>query len=156
MVLDKEEKVCYVLEFKRTFKRYGGAQEQTRQKAERQSGNLVRGLSKAPEDEWRVILIVVVRGMCSSVKEPVFNANMELMGVIESERNAIRKRHVWKLLEGQDRVLKSYYAQHKGFDRGGHGTQGQTGLRREHVGHEYICKRQKRKMDWLWRKTISH
>ena len=68
--------------------------------------------------------------------EKVFNMNMELLGVFESERNAIRKRHVWKLLEEQDRVLRSYYAQREGFDRGGHGAQGQTGLGREHVGHE--------------------
>ena len=47
----------------------------------------------------------------------------------------IRKRHVWKLLEEQDRVLRSYYAQREGFERGGQGTQGQTGLGREHVGH---------------------
>ena len=60
---------------------------------------------------------------------------MELMGVIESERNTIRNQHVWKLLEEQDRVLKSYYAQREGFDRGGQGTQGQTGFGRELVGH---------------------
>ena len=60
---------------------------------------------------------------------------MELLGVIESERIAIHNRHVWKLLEEQDRVLRSYYAQHEGFDRGGQGTQGQTGLGREHVGN---------------------
>ena len=74
-------------------------------------------------------------GMFGSVEEKVFNANMELMGVIERERNPIRKRHVWKLLEEQDRVLRSFYAQREGFDKGGHGTQGQTGLGREHVGH---------------------
>ena len=51
-----------------------------------------------------------VRGMYGSVEEKVFNANMELMGVIESKRNAIRKRHVWKLLEEQDRVFRSYNA----------------------------------------------
>ena len=60
---------------------------------------------------------------------------MELMGVVESERNAIRKRHVWKLLEEQDRVLRSYYAQRDGCDGGERGTQGQTRLGREHVGH---------------------
>ena len=62
------------------------------------------------------------------MEEKAFNANMELMGVVESERNAIRKRHVWKLLEEQDRVLE-------GFEKGGQGMQGQTGLGREHVGH---------------------
>ena len=64
-----------------------------------------------------------------------FNANMELLGVVESERKAIRKRHVWKLLEEQDRVLRSCYAQREGFEKGGQGMQGQTGLGREHVGH---------------------
>ena len=34
MVLDKEEKLCHVLEFKWTLERFGGAQEQARQKAE--------------------------------------------------------------------------------------------------------------------------
>ena len=136
MVLDKEEKVCYVLEFKRELERHGGAQEKARQRAEQQHGNLVRGLSKALEgSEWRVTLIVFVGELCGSVEEKAFNANMELLGVIESERNAIRKRHVWKLLEEQDRVLRRYYAQLEGFDRGGQGTQGQTGLGREHVGH---------------------
>ena len=59
--------------------------------------------------------------MCGSVEEKAFNANMELMGVVESERNAIRKRHVWKLLEEQERVLRSYYAQREGFEKGGQG-----------------------------------
>jgi hypothetical protein len=127
MVLDKEDKICYVIEFKRVFERYGGAQEKTRLRAERQHDNLVRGLTVALNDStWRVILVV---------EEKAFNANMELMGVVESERKAIRKRHVWKLLEEQDRVLRSYYAQREGFEKGGQGMQGQTGLGREHVGH---------------------
>ena len=53
MVLDKEEKVCYVLEFKCVLERQGGTQEQARQRAERQHENLVRGLSNALEGgEW--------------------------------------------------------------------------------------------------------
>ena len=134
------------MEFKRAFERYGGAQEKTRQKAERQHDNLVRGLNKAIEGgEWRAALVIFVGGMCGSVEEKVFNANMELLGVIESERHAIRKRHVWKLLEEQDRVLRSYYAQRDGFDKGGQGTQGQTGLGREHVGHGVYIKKKKEK-----------
>ena len=45
MVLDKEDKICYVIEFKRAFERYGGAKEKTRLKAERQHDSLVRGLT---------------------------------------------------------------------------------------------------------------
>ena len=94
MVRDKEEKVC----LKRAFEHYGGAQEQVRQKVERQNDNLVREWSKVRQGgEWRVTLVLFVGGMCGSVEENVINANMELMGVIESERNVIRKRHVWKL-----------------------------------------------------------
>jgi hypothetical protein len=80
-----------VLEFKRVLERSGGVQEKVRQRAEQQHGNLVRGLSKAIEEsEWRVTLIVFVGGMCGSVEEKAFNANMELMGVIESERTRLR------------------------------------------------------------------
>ena len=70
--------------------------------------------------------------MCGSVEEKVFNANMELIGVIESERNAIRKRH-YGMLEEQDRVKRSYYAQREGIDRGVMALRGRQG--REHVGH---------------------
>ena len=56
MVLDKEDKICYVIEFKRALERYGVAQEKTRQKAERQHDNLVQGLTVALNDStWRVI-----------------------------------------------------------------------------------------------------
>ena len=49
-------------------------------------------------------------------------------------------------------MLRSYYAQRDGFDKGGQGTQGQTGLGREHVGHGvYILKKNGKKMDWLCR-----
>jgi hypothetical protein len=49
--------------------------------------------------------------MCGVVEEKVFATNIELMVVVEVERNAIRKRHVWRLMEEQDRVWRSYYAQ---------------------------------------------
>ena len=56
MVIDKEDKVCYEIEFKRAFERYGGAQEKTRQKAERQHGNLIQGWTGALNDRtWRVM-----------------------------------------------------------------------------------------------------
>ena len=67
--------------------------------------------------------------------------------MIESERNAIRKRDVWKLLEEQDRVLRSYYAQREGFERGGQGTQGQTGLGRERRSRGIYVKDKKEK--WI-------
>ena len=87
MVLDKEEKVCYVLEFKRVLERYGGAQEQARQKAERQHDNSVWGLSKALDGgEWQVTL-KVGRGNVRFSGGKSFQCEH---GVIESERNASR------------------------------------------------------------------
>ena len=87
MVLDKEDKICYVIEFKWAFERYGGAQEKTRLRAERQHDNLVRGLTVALNDStWRVILVVFVGGMCGSVEEKAFNANMELMAWLKAKR----------------------------------------------------------------------
>ena len=73
-----------------------GAQEKAPQRAEQQHGNLVRGLSKTLEgSEWRVTLIAFV-GECAARwrRKLSVNTNMELLGVIESERNAMRKRHV--------------------------------------------------------------
>ena len=62
----------HVLEFKRALERFGSAQEQARQKAERQHDNLVRGLSKVLEGgEWRVTLVVFVGGVCGSVEQKV-------------------------------------------------------------------------------------
>ena len=79
MVIDKKEKVCYILEFKRVMERYGGEQEKTKRKAELQQNSLVRGIQKALEGgEWQVILKVFVGGMCGSV-EKVFMTNMELL-----------------------------------------------------------------------------
>ena len=44
--------------------------------------------------EWQVILIVFVGGMCGSMEEKAFMANMDLMGVVEGETDSIRKRHL--------------------------------------------------------------
>ena len=46
--------------------------------------------------------------MCGSVHTETFNKNMELLGVIESKWNEVRRQHVFKLMEEQDRVLRSY------------------------------------------------
>ena len=63
-------------------------------KAELQHNSLVRGLERALEGgEWQVVLVVCVGGMCGSVEEKAFMTNMELLGVVEGERDSIRKRH---------------------------------------------------------------
>jgi hypothetical protein len=61
-----------------------------------------------------------------------FNKNMKALGVLESKWDLIRQKLVRRLLEEQDKVLRSYFAQKGGArSQRGEGTQGQG---REHVG----------------------
>ena len=74
---------------------------------------------------------VFIGGTCGSVHVESFNKNMKALGVLESKWNLIRQKLARRLLEEQDKVLRSYFAQ-KGGTRGqrGEGTHGQG---REHV-----------------------
>ena len=54
------------------------------------------------------------------------------MGVIESEWNEVRRQHVFKLMEEQDRVLRNFFAQKKGGDTSGRPTGRGGGA--EHLG----------------------
>ena len=63
-------------------------------------------------------LIVFVDGTCGSVHAQTFNNNLKELGVVESKRNTIRKGLVHELLNAQDTVLCSYFAQRSG-ERGG-------------------------------------
>jgi hypothetical protein len=67
--------------------------------------------------------IVFVSGTCGSIHVELFNRNMKALGVLESKWDPIRKKLVSRLLEEQDKVLRSYFAQkggtrNKGGDRG--------------------------------------
>jgi hypothetical protein len=74
---------------------------------------------------------VFVGGTCGSVHVESFNKNMKALGVLESKMDPIRQKLVRRLLEEQDKVLRSYFAQ-KGGPRG---QKGKTihGKGREHV-----------------------
>jgi hypothetical protein len=54
--------------------------------------------------------IVFVGGTCGSVHVESFNKNMKALGVLESQWDPIRKKLVRRLLEEQDKVLRSYFA----------------------------------------------
>ena len=64
-----------------------------------------------------------VGGTCGSVHVESFNKNIKALGVLESKWNLIRQKLASRLLEEQDKVLLSYFAQ-KGGTRGqrGEGT----------------------------------
>ena len=51
---------------------------------------------------------------CASVHAQTFNNNLKELGVVESKRKAIRKGFVHELLNAQDTVLCSYFAQRSG------------------------------------------
>ena len=53
-------------------------------------------------------------GTCGSVYAQTFSNNLKELGVVESKRNTIRKGLVHELLNAQDTVLCSYFAQISG------------------------------------------
>jgi hypothetical protein len=100
--------------------------------AQAQYSSLLEGLRAVGQVKgWQTQQIVFVGGTCGSVHVESFNKNMKALGVLESKWNLIRQKLVSRLLEEQDKVLRSYFAQ-KGGTRGqrGEGTHGQG---REHV-----------------------
>ncbi len=80
---------------------------------------------------WRAQQIVFVGGACGSVHVESFNKNMKALEVLESKWDPIRQKLVRRLLEEQDKVLRSYFAQ-KCAARGQRG-EGTHGKGREHV-----------------------
>jgi len=71
--------------------------------------------------------ILFVGGTCGAVHVESFNTNMKALGVLESKWDPIRQKLVRRLLEEQDKVLRSYFAQKGGAGKGVHGKG------REHV-----------------------
>ena len=79
-----------------------------------------------------------VGGTCGSVDVESFNRNMKALGVLESKWDPIRKKLVRHLLEEQDKVLRSYFAQ-KG------GARSQEGKGIHGVGNMgHVCVKKKR------------
>ena len=137
MVVDKEKEICYVVEFKRKMDRWMGYREEATDRARNQCTSLMHGLKGA--SKWRVHLVIIVWAMYGSVHTKTFNENIKLLGVIESAWNEVRRQHVFKLMEEQDRVLKSFFAQQKGRDTRGRPTGRGGGA--EHLVHisEVMC-----------------
>ena len=101
--------------------------------AQEQNTSLLTGLQAVGQVKgWpKVQQIVFVGGTCGSVHVESFNKNMKALGVLESKWDLIRQKLVRRLLEEQDKVLRSYFAQ-KGGARSQRG-EGIQGKGREHV-----------------------
>ena len=97
----------------------------------------IRGLQAVGQVKtWKVKQIVFVGGTCGSIHVESFNGNMKALGVLESKWDPIRKKLVRRLLEEQDKVLRSYFVQ-TGGTRKGEDRSNCKG--REQVGH--VCVR---------------
>ena len=117
MAIDWNNKMVYVLEFKRTSDQRKDYREKGEARAKAQHDVLIR----SEGEKWKVKLIVFVGGTCGSVHVQSFNDNLKELGVVESKRGAIRKGLVHELLYAQDAVLCSYFAQREGATNGDEG-----------------------------------
>jgi hypothetical protein len=127
VAIEWTSKTVYVLEFKRTSDQRQDYREQGERRARLQHDVLVKSLdtvAKEAEGEsagWTVKLIIFVGGTCGSVHVQTFNSNLKELGVVESKRNTIRRGFVHELLNAQDTVLCSYFAQRMGTKNNGWG-----------------------------------
>ena len=55
-------------------------------------------------------------------RQKTFNENMKLLCVTESKWDEERQQHAFKLMEEQNRVLRSFFAEKKGGDKRGRPT----------------------------------
>jgi hypothetical protein len=109
------------IEFKRTQDARSNYVESATAVAQEQYKSLTGLQAVGQVKGWKVQQIVFVGGTCGSIHES-FNRNMKALGVLESKWDPIRKKLVRRLLEEQDKVLRSYFAQKKG-----RGARGRTG-----------------------------
>jgi hypothetical protein len=121
-------KTLYILEFKRTSDQRQDHREQGECRARDQHDVLVvkslETVATEAEGEsagWTVKLIIFLGGTCGSVHVQAFNSNLKELGVVESKRNTIRSGFVHELLNAQDTVLCSYFAQRMGTKNNGCG-----------------------------------
>jgi hypothetical protein len=75
----------------------------------------VAGEANGENGGWTIKMIVFVGGTCGSVHAQTFNENLKELGVVESKRKTVRTVGlVYELLNAQDTVLCSYFAQISG------------------------------------------
>ena len=127
VAIEWTSKTVYVLEFKRTSDQRQDYRERGERRARLQHDVLVNSLdivakeAKGESAGWTVKLIIFVGGTCGSVHVQTFNSNLKELGVVESKRNTIRRGFVHELLNVQDTVLCSYFAQRMGTKNSGGG-----------------------------------
>jgi hypothetical protein len=130
--LDTVNREFLAIEFKRTQDARSNYVEKAIAVAQELYTSLLTGLQAVGQVKgWKVQQLVFVGGTCGSVHVESFNKNMKALGVLESKWDLIRQKLVRRLLEEQDKVLRTYFAQ-KGGARSQRG-EGIQGKGREHV-----------------------
>ena len=130
--LDTATKEFLAIEFKRTQDARSNYVERATAVAQEQYKSLLAGLQAVGQVKlWKVQQRMFVGGTCGSIHVESFNRNMKALGVLASKWDPIRKKLVRRLLEEQDKVLRSYFAQ-----KGGTRSKGEDRSKckgREHV-----------------------
>jgi hypothetical protein len=113
--LDTATKEFLAIEFKRTQDARSNYVERATAVAQEQYKSLLTGLQAVGQVKgWKVQQIVFVGGTCGSIHVESFDRNIKALEVLESKWDPIRKKLVRRLLEEQDKVLRSYLAQKGG------------------------------------------
>jgi hypothetical protein len=113
--LDMVNKEFLDIEFKRTRDARSNYVERATSVAQEQYTSVLTGLQAVGQVKgWKVQQIVFEGGTCGSVHVESFNKNMKALGVLESQWDPTCKKLVRRLLEEQDKVLRSYFAQKGG------------------------------------------
>jgi hypothetical protein len=129
--LDTVNKEFLAIGFKRTRDARSNYVERATAVAQEQYTSFLAGLQAVGQVKGWKVQIVFVGGTCRSVHVESLNKNMKALGVLESKWDPIRQKLVRRLLEEQDKVLRSYFAQKGGArSQGGEGIHGKG---REHV-----------------------
>jgi hypothetical protein len=115
--LDTATNEFLAIEFNRTQDTGNNYEERATAVAQEKYKSLLAGLQAVGQVKgWKLKQIVFVGGTFGSIHVESFNRNMKALGVLESKWDHIRKKLVRRLLEDQDKVLRSYFAQ-KGGNR---------------------------------------
>jgi hypothetical protein len=139
--LDTATKEFLDIEFKRTQDARSNYVERATAVAQEQYKSLLTGLQAVGQVKgWTVQQVMCVGGTSGSIHVKSLNRNMMALGFLESKWDPIRKNFVRRLVEEQDKVLRSYFAQKEGTRSKGQDRSNRKGrehVQRIHVGH--VC-----------------
>ena len=107
--MDVVTKEFLAIEFKRAQDMRSNHVDEITAVAQKHYKSLLMRLQAIGQNKgWKVQQLVFVSGTWGSVHVDSFNSNMKALGVLESKSDLICKKLVRRLLEEQDKVLRTY------------------------------------------------